>query len=333
MRRREFIAGLGGAVAWPLAALIALTAFATKSAEAQDYPTRPVKLITQGAAASGPDVIARIVFDQLGRLWGQQVVILNTPGAAGSAAARQAAASQPDGYTLYMPAASTFIVMPEMFPTLPVDIYRDFDRIGLVAEQPFVIAVSPSLGVNSLPELVALSKKKPGEINYAANSRGTLPHLTAERLRGQTGADFTYIPYPGAAAGLQDVLGGRVSMIVEGLGTLVGGIQGGSIKPLAVTSLQRLPNFPDLPTVAETVPGFIATGWFALLTPSGTPQPIVRKVSQDLRTIVSLPDVRQRFLDLATFARPMSPEETTTFIRGEQSAWKPIVRQVGFGSQ
>ena len=103
-----------------------------------------------------------------------------------------------------MPAASTFIVMPEMFPTLPVDIYRDFDRIGLVAEQPFVIAVSSSLGVNSLPELVALSKKKPGEINYAANSRGTLPHLTAERLRGQTGADFTYIPYPGAAADRSD---------------------------------------------------------------------------------------------------------------------------------
>ena len=283
------------------------------------------------AAASGPDVIARIVFDQLGRLWGQQVVILNTPGAAGSAAARQAGASQPDGYTLYMPAASTFIVMPEMFPTLPVDIYRDFDRIGLVAEQPFVVAVSPSLGVNSLPELVALSKQKPREINYAANARGTLPHLTAERLRLQTGADFTYIPYPGAAAdsgccrrpGFDDC---------RGIGNPHGRIQGGSIKPLAVTSLQRLPNFPDLPTVAETVPGFIAMGWFALLTPSGTPEPIVRKVSQDLRTVVSLPDVRQRFLDLATFARPMSPEETTTFVRGEQSAWKPIVRQVGFGS-
>jgi hypothetical protein len=177
MGRREFIAAFGAAAACPLVALIALSAFATKSAEAQDYPTRPVKLITQGAAASGPDVIARIVFDQLGRLWGQQVVILNTPGAAGSAAARQAAASQPDGYTLYMPAASTFIVMPEMFPTLPVDIYRDFDRIGLVAEQPFVIAVSPSLGVNSLPELVALSKKRPGEINYAANAQATSGQL------------------------------------------------------------------------------------------------------------------------------------------------------------
>jgi tripartite-type tricarboxylate transporter receptor subunit TctC len=196
VKRRAFIAALGGAAAWPLVALIALSAFATKSAEAQEYPTRPVKLITQGAAASGPDVIARIVFDQLGRLWGQQVVILNTPGAAGSAAARQAAASQPDGYTLYMPAASAFIVMPEMFPTLPVDIYRDFDRIGLVAEQPFVIAVSPSLGVNSLPELVALSKKKPGQINYAANARGTLPHLTAERLRGQNGCRFYLHPLP-----------------------------------------------------------------------------------------------------------------------------------------
>jgi hypothetical protein len=182
-----------------------------------------------------------------------------------------------------MPAASAFIVMPEMFPTLPFDITRDFARIGFVAEQPFVIAVLPSLGTNSLAEFVALSKKKAGEINYAANSRGTLPHLTAERFRAATGADLTFIPYPGAAAGMQDVVGGRVSMIVEGLGTLMGGIQSGTLKPLAVTSLQRLPNFSDLPTVAETVPGFIATGWFALLAPAGTPEPIIRQVSRGLR--------------------------------------------------
>jgi len=251
----------------------AVAALSIKSAEAQDYPTRAVKLITQGAAGSGPDVVARIVFDQLGRLWGQQVVVINAPGAGGSTAARQAVSAPTDGYTLYMPAASAFIVMPEMFPTLPFDITRDFARIGFVAEQPFVIAVSPSLGTNSLADFIALSKKKAGEINYAANSRGTLPHLTAERFRAATGADLTFIPYPGAAAGMQDVVGGRVSMIVEGLGTLMGGIQSGTLKPLAVTSLQRLPNFSDLPTVAETVPGFIATGWFALLAPAGTPEP------------------------------------------------------------
>jgi tripartite-type tricarboxylate transporter receptor subunit TctC len=223
--------------------------------------------------------------------------------------------------------------MPEMFPTLPFDITRDFARIGFVAEQPFVIAVSPSLGTNSLTEFIALSKKRAGEINYAANSRGTLPHLTAERFRAATGADLTFIPYPGAAAGMQDVVGGRVSMIVEGLGTLMGGIQSGTLKPLAVTSLQRLPNFSDLPTVAETVPGFIATGWFALLAPAGTPEPIIRQVSGGLRNVLEMPEVKKKLADLATFTRPMSPEETTAFVRSEQETWKPVVRQIGFGAQ
>jgi tripartite-type tricarboxylate transporter receptor subunit TctC len=312
---------------------VVLLALVAQTAQAQDYPNKPVKIITQGAAGSGPDVVARIVFDQLGRQWGQQIIIVNAPGAGGSTAARQAANAPADGYSLYMPAASTFIVMSEMFPTLPVDVFRDFAPVGFVAEQPFVIGVSPSLGVSTIVELVALSKKRPGEINYAANSRGTLPSLTGERLRAETGADLTFIPYPGAAAGLQDLMGGRISMIIEGLGTLMGGIQSGSLKPIAVTSLQRLPNFPNIPTVAETIPGFLATGWFALIAPTGTPEAIVRKVNQDLKKAVESEEVRKKFEDLATFGRPMSPEETTAFVRSEQDLWKPIVRKVGFAAQ
>jgi len=313
-----------------LACIAALFAFST---QAQEFPTRPVKIITQGAAGSGPDVIARVVFDQLGRQWGQQAVIVNAPGAGGSTAARQAAAGAPDGYNLYMPAASSFIVMPEMFPTLPVNIFRDFMPIGFVAEQPFVIAVSPSLGVSTLPELVALSKKRPGEITYAANSRGTLPSLVGERLRAETGADLTFIPYPGAAAGLQDVMGGRISVIIEGLGTLLGGIQSGAIKPIAVTWLKRIPNFPDIPTVAETIPGFQATGWFALLTPNGTPDGIVRKINQDLKLALENADTRKKLDDLATYGRPMTPEEAGTFVRAEQQLWSQVVRKVGFAAQ
>ena len=301
--------------------------------DAQDYPSRPVRVITQGAAGSGPDVIARIVSDQLGRLWGQQPVIINATGAGGSTAARQAVAAPADGYTLYMPAASAFIVMPEMFPTLPFDLMRDFVRIGFVGEQPFVIAVSPSLGIGSLPELVELSKKRPGQINYSANARGTLPHLTGERVRMQTGADLTYIPYPGAAAGLQDLAGGRISMIVEGASALMGAIQGGAIRPIAATWQQRLPTFPNLPTVAETVPGFTATGWFALVAPAGTPESIVLKINRDLRTVIESPEVKQRFEALGTFGRPMSPEETTAFLNREREAWKSVVRAVGFSSQ
>jgi tripartite-type tricarboxylate transporter receptor subunit TctC len=299
------------------------------AAHAQDYPTRSVKLITQGAAGSGPDVVARIVAEPLGRLWGQQVVILNHPGAGGSVAARQAALAAADRYTLYMPATSAFIVMPEMFPNLPFDLDRDFVRIGFIAEQPMLIAVAPSLGVNSLADLIALAKARPGQILYAANARGTLPHLTAERFAKEAGIELRFVPYAGAAAGLQDLVGGRIAMIVESLGPFLGAIQGGSLKVLAVASAQRLPNFPDLPTVGETIPGFIATGWFPLLAPAGTPDGIVRKVGEDLRAVLDQPAVRQRLADLGTFARPMSPAETTEFIRREQELWRPVVKQIG----
>ena len=316
-------------IAWLLLALVG----AAVPVRAQDFPTRPVKLVTQGAAGSGPDVIARLVTDRLGQIWGQQIAILNQPGAGGSTAARVAAAAAPDGYTLYMAAISTFIVMPEMFPNLPVDLDRDFVRISLFAEQPMVIAVAPSLGVKTLAELIALSKARPGQILYAGNARGTFPNLTVERLRRETGADLTFIPYPGAAAGLQDLMGGRISMIVESIGPLAGAIASGSVKVLAAASPQRLPNFPDLPTVAETVPGFAAMGWFALMAPTGTPDPIVRKVNQDLRVVLEQAELRQKFLDVGTYARPMSPVETAEFIRSEQQVWRPVVRQVGVAQQ
>ena len=313
--------------------LLLLSAVAAQPAHSQSYPTKAVKLVTQGAAGSGPDVIARLVTDQLSRMWGQQVVILNHPGAGGSAAARVAAQGAPDGYNLYMAAISSFIVMPEMFPNLPVDLDRDFVRIGLMGEQPMVFAVSPTLGVNSLAELVALSKAKPGHILYAANSRGTFPNLTVERFKKETGANFTFIPYAGAAAGLQDLMGGRISMIAESIGPLLGAIASNAVKVLAVASPKRLPNFPDIPLMSDVAPGFSAMGWFALMSPVGTPDAIVQKINADLNAVLAMPEIKQRFQDVGTYPRPMSPAETTSFIRAEQAVWRPVVRQVGVAAQ
>jgi tripartite-type tricarboxylate transporter receptor subunit TctC len=305
--------------------------FASASAaQAQTYPSAPMKMITQGAPASGPDVVARIVADELSRRWKQQIVILNATGAGGSVAAKQAIQAEPDGYTLYVPAASAFIVMPEMFPNLKIDMLGDFVPLGLLAEQPFVIAVAPSLNVNSLADLVKLSKEKPGTLNFAANARGTLPHLTAERIKSQAGVDMTYIPYPGAAAGLQDLLGGRIAVIVEGLGTLLGSIQNGSLKPLAVSSLKRLEKFPNIPTLAETLPGFQATGWFALVAPRGTPDAIVQQVNRDLNAVLDSPSVKDKLGAMATQVRPMSLADTAAFLRNEQEVWRPVVKQIGF---
>jgi tripartite-type tricarboxylate transporter receptor subunit TctC len=298
-------------------------------AVATDYPAKPVRIITQGAAGSGPDVITRIVAEHLGRRWGQQVLILNHPGGGGVVAGRAAATAEADGYTLYVATITTFVIMPEIQRTLPFDLERDFAKVGFVAETPMMIAVSPSLGLRSLPDLIALAKSRPGELFYAANNRGSLPHLTAEMFRARTGADLTFVPYQGAAAGLQDLIGGRIGMIVESVGALSGPAQAGSITPLAVASAARLPNLPGLPTVAEAVPGFVAMGWFVLLAPSRTPEPIVRKLNEDLNAVLAGPEPRQKLQDLGAFVRAMSPSETADFIRNEQRAWKPLVMQIG----
>jgi tripartite-type tricarboxylate transporter receptor subunit TctC len=316
-----------------LAALVCFFAASAPAALAAEYPAKPVKIIAQGAAGSGPDVVARIVADHLGRLWAQPTLIVNHPGGGGVVAARAAAAAEPDGYTLYLPTITTFVILPEMHDSLPFDLDRQFVPVGLVAETPMMIAVAPGLGIKSLPELIALAKARPGTIFYAANNRGSLPHLTGELLRNRTGTDLNFVPYPGVSAGLQDLMGGRVSMIVESVGALSGAVKGGAVKPLAVASAQRLPNLPDVPTVSETIPGFQAMGWFVLTARAGVPPAIVDKVNQDLNVVLQQATLRQKFEQLGAFVRPMSPQQTAEFVRTEQHTWRPIVRQLGLKAQ
>ena len=298
-------------------------------AGAQDYPAKPVKIITQGAAGSGPDVISRLVAEELGRHWRQQVVIVNQPGGGGVMAARAASEADPDGYTLYIPTVTSFVILPEVQRKLPFDMMRDFTQIGFVAETPMMIGVSPALRVGTLKAFTELSLKQPGSLFYAANNRGSFPHLTGELFRNQTNADITFVPYAGASTGLQDLMGGRIAMIVESVGALTGATQGSSVKPLGVASARRLPNLPDIPTVAETVPGFEAVGWFVLSAPAKVPAEIVRKVNQDLNKIVAQPEVAQKLLALGAYVRAMGPEETTTFVHDQERIWRPLVRHIG----
>ncbi len=315
-------------------ALGAMAAIAGSSVKADSYPTRPVMLVLPVSAGSGPDVIARIVADRLTKTWGQQVVVVNRPGGGGIIAAQAAATAPPDGHTLYMPVASTFVVLPETQAKMPLDLARDLVPVGLLGEQPMAIAVHPSLGVNTLAELIARAKERPGEILFGA-TRGLMPHLTSEMLRRRAGIDLTYIPSPGIRA-LQDAIGGTFHVYVESMTPLAGPMQNGSLKALAVASSRRLPDFPDLPTVEEAAPGigaFEARGWFALMAPARTPDAIVQKINRDLRTALGEPEVRQKLAVLGTYPRPMSPEETSAFIRSEQDLWRPVVRQLDLISQ
>jgi tripartite-type tricarboxylate transporter receptor subunit TctC len=305
----------------------------SSAANPERYPSRYVSIIIQTAPGSAPDVIARIVADRLTQTWGQQVAIINRNGAAGLVAAQAAAAASPDGYTLYMPTSTALVILPETQPNLPVNFERDFVPIGLVSQSPMIIAASPELGVNTLKEFIALAKKRPGEILYAANNRGSFPHLAGEFFRKQAGIDLTFVPYPGAAAGLRDVMGGRINMIVEGPAALSGAIQAGSIKALAVSSTTRIPNFPDLPTVAETIRGFHLVGWFALMARAGTPDAIVRTASQHLQDILKDQAIKEKFEALGVYPRPTSPAEAAEFIRSERQLWKPVIKDLGLTLQ
>src|SRR5438874_2911023 len=261
--RREFLQLAAGLVALPAAARHA-------RAQATDYPNKPVRIITHSAPGGAPDALLRIVGDRLLQMWGRQVITLNHPGAGGAVAAREAAKAAADGYTLYMPASSAFVTLPGLQAGLPLEVPRDFVPVGFVGEQPFFLSVATTLGVTTLPEFIALAKKRPGEISYAATGRGTLSHLAGEALQQRTGIKLLMVPYLGGTAqALNDVMVGRVPMVIDGYPPLAGALQAGAIKALAVGSTARLPDFPDVPTAAETLPDFKVRGRLALVAPVG----------------------------------------------------------------
>ena len=309
--------------------LLVLAADVAVPAQAEDYPTRAVRIISDSAPGSSVDVALRLVADRLGQGLGQQVLAVNQPGGGGSISVRAAADAAPDGYTLYMPALSVFLPTPGKPANLVPEVPRDFVPIGFVTEQPMFVAAAPSLGVNTLPELITLAKQRPGEISYAVTGVGRLTHLTGELLQYRAGIKLLLVPYSGGPNhALNDIMGGRIPLIIEAYSGLAGAIQAGNLKALAIGATKRLPDFPDLPTVAETIPGFSAVGWQVLVAPIGTPEPIVRKVSDALYAVVTDPEVKKQLARRGSYPRAMSPAELTAFIQGEQRQWKPILEQL-----
>jgi tripartite-type tricarboxylate transporter receptor subunit TctC len=228
-----------------------------------------------------------------------------------------------------MPAASAFVTLAGLQPNLPLEVPRDFTPIGFIGEQPMFLTVTPQLGVASLKDFIALAKQQPGKLSYAATGRGTMTHLTGELLKARAGIDVLAVPYTGGAPqALNDALGGRLSMVIEGLAALSGSIQGGNMKAIAVGSPERLKDFPDLPAAAEVLPGFNARGWAALVAPVGTPAPIVDKVSEALRKVVGEAEVQGKLAVTGSYARPMTPAQVMAFIQADQQMWKPILEKI-----
>jgi tripartite-type tricarboxylate transporter receptor subunit TctC len=298
-------------------------------AQAQDYPAKPVTFITPAAAGNSPDVVTRIVADRLTQMWKQQIVVLNRPGAGGMLAAQAAAGVEKDGHTLYMTQASTFTVLPiEQEGKMPLNLQTAFVPIGMVGEQPIAIAVNKDIRASTVAELIALANKTPDGMLFGATNRGGQSHLTGELFRERAKANIAFVHAAGAAVSLNDVIAGRIPIMFEGLAGLAPGIQGGGVRLLGVAARQRLPNLPDLPAINETVPGVVSSGWIVLMAPAGTPEPIIQKVNADLRKVVAMPEVVERFQALGTYTRDLTPPETGEFMRSEERLWWPIVRQV-----
>lgn len=317
-----------------MAALVAVSAGLPLmgDASAQSHPTKPVRLISDSAAGSSNDVIIRVVAEQLGRIWGQQAVVANHPGAGGGISAGVAKQAAPDGYTLYMPAASTFLAIrgaPGVSPNLPIELPTDFLPIGLVMTQPMFVGVSHKLGVKTVPELIALAKQKPGDVSFAATGRGRITHITMELFQEMAGVKLTYVPYAGGpAAAMNDVTSGRVGIVLDGYPGVGGAIEGNLIHGLAVTSDKRAPGFDKLPAVAETLPGFRSGGWNVMLAPVGTPPDIIKKLGADLKIALAREEVVSRFLQLGSFPGDMTPDQVIAFAKSEQDMWRPILERL-----
>lgn len=311
--------------------LAAASLLADGIAQAQDFPSKPVTFITPAAAGNSPDVVTRIVADKLTQLWKQQIVVLNRPGAGGLIAAQAAAASniEKDGYTLYMTQASTWTVLPiQQEGKMPLDLQKAFAPVGMVGEQPIGLGVNKDVPAKNAKELIELANKNKDGLLFGATNRGGQAHLTGELFRDRSKANMSFVHAAGAAATMNDVIAGRIPIVFEGLAGMNPGLQGGGIRLLGIASQKRLPNLPNLPALNETVPGVVSSGWIVLMAPTGVPDAVIQKLNADLRKVVAMPDVVERFQQLGTYTRDYTPAQTGDFMRNEEKLWWPIVREV-----
>jgi tripartite-type tricarboxylate transporter receptor subunit TctC len=299
------------------------------AASAQDFPNKPVRFITGAAAGSSGDILSRALGDQLSATWKQPVIIENRPGGGGVIAGQALLAAPLDGHTVFIAAGSYVTITPATEANLPFDVDRDFTALAFLAEIPLVIAARSGTPFRTLQELIAYAKANPGKVNYAANTPGTFPNLATEYFADKAGIKLTFVPYKGTAAALQDILGGRLDVAVEGVGPYAAAIKAGQLVPLAVTSERRDPTLPNVPAVAEMLPGYSAVGFYAALAHAKTPEPLVAKLSADLRAALAQPAIAKRYADLGMYVKPMTREEVTAFIRKEREIWAGVVKRTG----
>ncbi len=309
--------------------LLAVSSIGVALAE-PNFPAKPVKIVLPLPSGSALDVVTRVVSERLTSRWSQQVVVENRPGAGGAIAAQAVASARPDGYTLLGGAGSIFQILPAQKDKIAIDINRDFIQIGMVTGgNPMFVAVPPGLGITTFPQFVTLAKSKPQEILIGTNGTGTLPNFAGLAL-AKAGIPVTIVPYAqgGTLAAVADIMGGRVHATIEAIAGLRGQLQSGDLKLIGVMSAKRDPEHPEVPTIAETVPGLTAIGFMSLAAPAETPAEVVRRLNEALNQTLETASVRQRFAELSMPIKIMTPEETRTFVENEEKLWWPLVREL-----
>jgi tripartite-type tricarboxylate transporter receptor subunit TctC len=307
----------------------AVFAAAAGHAAAQAFPTRPVHWILSQPAGSSPDISARLLADGLSKAWNQQVVVDNRPGGQNVIGAQAAAKSAGDGYNYYFATTAALVSNPLTFKSLPYNPERDFAPVAMIGKSPMVIAVNNAVPAKSIAELIALDRSDPGKLAAANEGAKTFGGMMSQLLNVATGMRLLQVPYNGVAPALQDTVAGRTQVVLVSSAAMSAFIKRGDLRPIAVTSGKRVSGLENVPTLAESYPGFEYVGWFALVAPTGTPDTIVRKVNADVNAVLAQPDVLKRLLDLgAIHEGPGSPEQLAQFLKDERSRWAKLVKDI-----
>ena len=300
------------------------------SASAGAFPDKPVRFVI-GFTPGGPsDILARAVGQKLAERWGQQVVIENRPGAGGNLAAEAVAKSAPDGYTWLLGNNSILATNHALYRKLPYDPVKDFAPVALVAVQPNILVVHPDVKANSVMELVSLAKQSPGKMNYASSGAGAAAHLAGELFKTMAGVDIVHVPYKGAQPALTDLIAGQVQLMFATSASVIPYMKAGRLRALAVTTAQRSPSVPELPTVSEAgLAGFEATTWHGVVIPAAAPAPLVQKLNQDINAVLKEKELSERLAGLGAEVLTGSPRDFADYIAREIPKWTKVVRDSG----
>jgi len=305
--------------------IAALAACASTAAVAQTYPAKPIRMVVHFPPGGPTDLVARMLGQKMAETWGQQVLVENRPGANGIIGIENVVRAAPDGYTLAFATGGSMSVTPALGKKLPYDVFRDLTPISLVVINPQILVAHPSLPAGSMKELIRVAKAQPGQINYASVGPGSPQHLGMEMLKHMTGADMTHIPYKGTAPAITDILAGHVSLMFNSMPSVLPHTKTGRLKALAVSTSRRSAAAPDVPAVAETVPGFNYATWYGILGPAGLPKDIVAKLNAEIVRILRDKEVSQRLAGAGAEPAPGTPDDLAKYMRSEYEQWRKTI--------